>query len=159
MINRLVKFQLLSFSRFGFRAFQSFEAEPFLLKHPLYFSMSFSEAINAVTGSSPDQLPLGIGRRNTGAWSFNVCAIPVEYPVEEQASKVDNTPIHNIGIERQWCGKVGHHLLKLGNLQAVSRSIIVQRAGKMRAGSETSFSGFKDAVKARDTFVWLQHFF
>ena len=30
-----LKFQLLSFTRFGFRAFQSFEAEPFLLKHPL----------------------------------------------------------------------------------------------------------------------------
>ena len=34
-INKLVKFQLLSFLRFGFRAFQSFEAELFFLKHPL----------------------------------------------------------------------------------------------------------------------------
>ena len=38
-INRLVKVQLLSFSRFGFRAFESIEAEPFLLKHPLSLSM------------------------------------------------------------------------------------------------------------------------
>ena len=30
-----MKFQLLSFTRFGFRAFPSFEAEPFLLIHPL----------------------------------------------------------------------------------------------------------------------------
>ena len=29
--------------------------------------MSFSETINAVTGSSPAQLPLVIGRQNTGA--------------------------------------------------------------------------------------------
>ena len=29
--------------------------------------MSFSDAINAVTGSNPAQLPFVIGRRNTGA--------------------------------------------------------------------------------------------
>ena len=32
--------------------------------------MSFSEDINAVTGSSPAQLHLVIGRRNTGALTF-----------------------------------------------------------------------------------------
>ena len=37
LINRLVKFQLLSFTRFRFRfrAFPIFEPEQFLLKHPL----------------------------------------------------------------------------------------------------------------------------
>ena len=75
-------------------------------------------------------------------------SFPVEYPVEEQASNVDDTPVHNIGMERQ-CGKVGHRLLKLGNLQAVSRSIILQRAGELRVGSDTSFRGFRDAVKAK----------
>ena len=33
-MNRLVKFQLLSFTRLRFRAFPIFEPEPFLLKHP-----------------------------------------------------------------------------------------------------------------------------
>ena len=34
-MNRLVKFQLLSFTSFRFRTFPIFEPEPFLLKHPL----------------------------------------------------------------------------------------------------------------------------
>ena len=46
---------------------------------------------------------------------------PVQYPVEKQAANLDDTPVHNIGMERL-CGQVDYRLHKLGNLQAVSRS-------------------------------------
>ncbi|QQP57996.1 Hypothetical protein FKW44_003170 [Caligus rogercresseyi] len=51
----------------------------------------------------------------------------MDYPVSEQASNIDGTPVHNIGMERQ-CGKVDYKLKKLGTLNAVSRSIIYKRA-------------------------------
>ena len=75
-------------------------------------------------------------------------SFPAEYPVEDQASMVDDTPVHNIGMERQ-CGKVDYRLQKLKNLQAVSRSIILQRAEQLRTGASTSFRGFKEAVEAK----------
>ncbi|KAI4823838.1 hypothetical protein KUCAC02_012393 [Chaenocephalus aceratus] len=43
----------------------------------------------------------------------------MDYPVSEQASNIDDTPVHNIGMERQ-CGKVDYRLKKLGTLNAVS---------------------------------------
>ena len=45
----------------------------------------------------------------------------MEYPVSEQATNIDDTPVHNIGMERQ-CGKVDYRLKKFGTMQAVSRS-------------------------------------
>ena len=106
-----------------------------------------SEVVNLTNLMMPElKIVLVRQRRDYG---IDEESFPVEYPVEEQASNVDDTPVHNIGMERQ-CGKVGHRLLKLGNLKAVSRSIILQRAKEMRAGSQTSFRGFKDAVKAKE---------
>lgn len=46
---------------------------------------------------------------------------PTQYPVEKQAANLDDTPVHNIGMERQ-CGLVDHRLHKLQSLEAVSRS-------------------------------------
>ncbi|XP_038128303.1 T-box transcription factor TBX15 [Cyprinodon tularosa] len=43
-------------------------------------------------------------------------------PVSEQASNIDGTPVHNIGMERQ-CGKVDYKLKKLGTLNAVNRYV------------------------------------
>ena len=47
---------------------------------------------------------------------------PTQYPVEKQAVNLDDTPVHNIGMERQ-CGLVDYRLHKLQNLKAVSRSL------------------------------------
>ena len=47
---------------------------------------------------------------------------PTQYPVEEQAANMHDTPVHNIGMERL-CGQVDYRLKKLHNLQAVSRSL------------------------------------
>lgn len=73
---------------------------------------------------------------------------PMDYPVSEQASNIDGTPVHNIGMERQ-CGKVDYRLKKLGTLNAVSRSIILQKSQELRDGQIPSFRGFKAAPEAK----------
>ncbi|KAK5922719.1 hypothetical protein CgunFtcFv8_019959 [Champsocephalus gunnari] len=73
---------------------------------------------------------------------------PMDYPVSEQASNIDDTPVHNIGMERQ-CGKVDYRLKKLGTLNAVSRSIILQKSQELRDGQIPSFRGFKAAAQAK----------
>ena len=70
------------------------------------------------------------------------------YPVSDQASKIDETPVHNIGMERQ-CGKVDYRLKKLRTLSAVSRSIILQKSQELRAGQIPSFRGFRAAAQAK----------
>ena len=55
----------------------------------------------------------------------DVDLFPPQYPVMEQAENIDDTPVNNIGCERT-CGKVDYRLQKLKDLQAVSRSIILQ---------------------------------
>ena len=83
---------------------------------------------------------------------------PMEYPVSDQATKIDETPVHNIGMERQ-CGKVDYRLRKLGTLDAVSRSIILQKSQQLRAGQVPSFRGFKAAVQAKKEveLSWSKH--
>lgn len=34
---------------------------------------------------------------------------PAQFPVDEQAPQIDNTPVHNLAMERQ-CGTTDHHL-------------------------------------------------
>ena len=60
-------------------------------------------------------------------------SFPAQFPVEEQAEKKDDTPVHNIGMERL-CGKIDYRLHKYGNLNSVSRSIILQRSKDLRSG-------------------------
>ena len=81
-------------------------------------------------------------------YGIDVEKFPTEFPVEQQAANVDDTPVNNLAMERQ-CGKVDYRLQKISSLQAVSRSIILQRAGELRAGTVTSFRGFKEAAKAK----------
>ena len=45
---------------------------------------------------------------------------PAQFPVEEQARNVDDTPVHNLGMERQ-CATVDQRLKKL---QTVCRSAV-----------------------------------
>ena len=72
----------------------------------------------------------------------------MQYPVFDQAAKIDETPVHNIGMERQ-CGKVDYRLKKYGQLPAVSRSIILQKSKDLRKEEIPSFRGFKEAAKAK----------
>ena len=61
---------------------------------------------------------------------------------------IDDTPVHNIGMERQ-CGQVDYRLKKLGTLNAVSRSIILQKSQELRDGQIPFFRGFKAAAQAK----------
>ena len=51
---------------------------------------------------------------------------PPEFPVEEQASNVDDTPTNDMDMERLM-GKTDYRLQKLQTLDAVSRAIILQQ--------------------------------
>ncbi|KAJ8395923.1 hypothetical protein AAFF_G00026310 [Aldrovandia affinis] len=75
-------------------------------------------------------------------------AFQMDYPVSDQESNIDETPVHNIGMERQ-CGKVDYRLRKLGTLNAVSRPIILQKSLELRGGQISSFKGFKAAAQAK----------
>ena len=65
-------------------------------------------------------------------------AFPPQFPVQEQAANVDDAPVHNMGMERI-CGKVDYRLEKLKNLNAVSRSIILQKTQALREGKPDNF--------------------
>ena len=73
---------------------------------------------------------------------------PAEFPVFDQAPKIDDTPVHNLAMERQ-CGLVDYRLKKLQTLSAVSRSMILGRAKDLREGKVSKFRTFKKEVEAK----------
>ena len=73
---------------------------------------------------------------------------PAEFPVFDQAAKVDDTPVHNLSMERQ-CGLVDYRLKKLQTLAAVSRSMILGKAKDLREGKVSKFRTFKKEVEAK----------
>ena len=66
----------------------------------------------------------------------------VEYPVEDQAANPDDTPVHNLGMERL-CGKTDYRAKKLKQLEAVSRSLIIDATGSLRKDCKESFRQFR----------------
>ena len=56
---------------------------------------------------------------------------PAQYPVESQASNIDDTPTDNIQMERL-CGSVDYRRKKLQKLEAVSRSLILGKSRELR---------------------------
>ena len=73
-----------------------------------------------------------------------------QYPVEQQAMNVDDTPVTNMAMERL-CGKVDYRLHKLKQLETVSRSIILQQTEALREASNTSFRSFaEEASRVRE---------
>ena len=73
---------------------------------------------------------------------------PAEFPVFDQCSNIDDTPVNNIAMERQ-CGTVDYRLQKLRTLQAVSRSMILAKAAELRDGKESQFRSFKVEVEKK----------
>ena len=65
-----------------------------------------------------------------------------EFPVEDQAANTDDTPVHNLGMERV-CGKVDYRQRKLKQLDAVSRSMILDATGTLCRESNESFRSFR----------------
>ena len=72
---------------------------------------------------------------------------PPTFPVEEQATNIDDTPVHNISMER-FCGTVDYRLKKLGTLGTVSRSVILDKTRTQRASSQTPMKSFREAALA-----------
>ena len=92
------------------------------------------------------KIVLGRQRRDYGIST----EFPAQYPIEEQASNIDDTPVTNIAMERL-CGQVDYRLHKLKHLEAVSRSIILQQITELRQESDVSFRSFKEeATKVKD---------
>ena len=79
---------------------------------------------------------------------------PAEFPVFQQAANIDDTPFNNLAMERQ-CGTVDYRLKKLQTLPAVSRSMALATAKKLREGRESEFRSFKLQV-ARKQDVELE---
>ena len=74
---------------------------------------------------------------------------PAQYPIDEQAAEIDDTPVHDLAMDSQ-CATVDHRLPKLQTLSAVGRSMILQGTMKLRTGTERSFRSFKaEALKKR----------
>ena len=73
---------------------------------------------------------------------------PAEFPVFDQCSNIDDTPVNNIAMERQ-CGTVDYRLKKLRTLESVSRSMILAKAVEMRDGKESQFRSFKMEVEKK----------
>ena len=70
---------------------------------------------------------------------------PPQYPVMEQAANIDDTPVNNIACERT-CGKVDYRLKKLGDLEAVSRSLILQNTQQERENQPSDFRSYTEEL-------------
>ena len=74
---------------------------------------------------------------------------PAEFPVELQASNVDDTPTNNMDMERLM-GKTDQRLQKLQTLPAASRSIILHRTQKLRdASCDKSYRSYRKQVELK----------
>ena len=61
---------------------------------------------------------------------YNFGDYPKEYLVFDQCGNIDNTPVHNLQMERQ-CGEIDYRLKKMANLDAVSRDMINKHSYKL----------------------------
>ena len=74
---------------------------------------------------------------------------PAQYPIAEQASNIDDTPVNNMDMERLM-GMTDHRLKKLQTLPAASRAIILKNTRALREAREgTNFRDFKEQVEAK----------
>ena len=78
-----------------------------------------------------------------------------EFPVAKQASNPDDTPVNNISMERN-LGTVDHRLQKLRTLEAVSRSVILDKTKELREKSTESFRSYRkeSEKKAEISLKW-----
>ena len=72
-----------------------------------------------------------------------------QYPVEQRAPNIDEAPVHNLDAERNFAN-MDYRLKKIQSLEAVSRSLILQRAKDLREEKETkAFRTFKKEAEAK----------
>ena len=76
-------------------------------------------------------------------------AFPAQFPVEKQASEIDDTPTNNMAMERLM-GLTDQRLKKLQTLPATSRSIILMKTKAFKEAREMpNFRSFKQQVEAK----------
>ena len=85
-------------------------------------------------------------------------AFPAQFPVEEQASNVDDTPVTNLAMERQ-CATVDYRLPKLKKLSAVSRSLILAKTKGVISEDTPNFRSFREEVESlrEVNLKWSKH--
>jgi hypothetical protein len=80
-------------------------------------------------------------------YDLDTSSFPAQYPVQEQARNIDNTPTNNMDME--WLmGLTDQRLKKLQSLSAASRSIILRKTRALRESREKSnFRSFRQQVE------------
>ena len=68
------------------------------------------EEVMKLTNLMLPHLQTVLARQRREYW-IDEAAFPMEYPVSDQPSDIDETPVHNINMERQ-CGAVDYRLRK-----------------------------------------------
>ena len=94
------------------------------------------------------ELGTTLGRQQRD-YGLDLEQFPPEFPIEDQASIIDDTPTNNMDME--WLmGKTDYIFQKLQALPAASRSIILQKTRPLREMSQgPSFRSFKEQVEAK----------
>ena len=82
-------------------------------------------------------------------YSLDLETFPVEFPVEEQASNIDDTPVNNLDMERLMV-TTDYRLQKVRTLAAASRGIVLGKTQELReSNKEISFRSFRKEVEAK----------
>ena len=82
-------------------------------------------------------------------YGLNSDKFPAQYPIEEQAKNINDTPTNNMDMERMM-GLSDHRLKKLQTLGAASRSIILKKTRALRESrKQTNFRSFRQQVEDR----------
>ena len=79
-------------------------------------------------------------------YGINEASFSAQFPIEEQASNIDDPQVTNLAMERQ-CGTPDYRLPKLKTLSAVSRSMILAKKQELRSDDTPSFRAFKAEVE------------
>ena len=75
--------------------------------------------------------------------------IEEEYPVFEQCDNIDQTPVHNLQMERQ-CGGTDHTLKKKASLDTVSGDIVLSQTHNLRGQVSKDYQKMGNVVKIMD---------
>ena len=105
----------------------------------------FTEEVVKVANLTMEEARIVLARQRRD-YGIDEDQFPAQYPVMEQATNINDTPVNNVVCERT-CGKVDYRLQKLKNLEAVSRSIILQQTQSMRSEKPSNFQGELESVK------------
>ena len=108
------------------------------------FGRLYTEEVVKLTNLTMAETSLVLARQRRD-YGIDQDLFSPQYPVMEQAANIDDTPVNNIACERT-CGKVDYRLQKLKNLDAVSRSIILQNTQQERENRPSDFRSYKEEL-------------